>query len=99
VVGSEADEGILQVHAANVYDNLPDEEVVRRDGRLYFVQVRCYIPRAEAERLCVVFGVLVEKLRSTIHRILEGGFDELCKVCSRITCATTWNCFLSPIYN
>jgi hypothetical protein len=68
---------ILQVHAANVYDNLPDEEVVRRDGRLYFVQVRCYIPRAEAERLCVVFGVAVEKLRSTIHRILEGGFEEL----------------------
>jgi len=68
---------ILQVHATNVYDNLPDEEVVRRDGRLYFVQVRSYIPRAEAERIGVVFGVPVEKLRSTIHRILEGGFEDL----------------------
>ncbi len=35
---------ILQVHLTNVYDNLPDEEVVRRDGKLYFVQVRAYVP-------------------------------------------------------
>lgn len=68
---------ILQVHAANVYDNLPDEEVVRRDGRLYFVQVRSYIPRVEAERLCVVFGVPIEKLRSTTYRIMEGALEEL----------------------
>ena len=37
---------ILQVHLTNVYDNLPDEEVVRRDGKLYFVQVRAYVPTA-----------------------------------------------------
>ncbi len=35
---------ILQVHSTNLYDNLPDEEVVRRDGKIYFVQVRAYIP-------------------------------------------------------
>ncbi len=35
---------IMQVHSTNVYDNLPDEEVVRRDGKLYFVQVRAYLP-------------------------------------------------------
>ena len=29
-----------------MYDNLPDEEVVRRDGKLYFVQVRAYVPDA-----------------------------------------------------
>jgi len=67
---------ILQVHSTNVYDNLPDEEVVRRDGRLYFVQVRSYIPRAEAERIAVVFGVKVEKLRASMHRILQGGFED-----------------------
>jgi hypothetical protein len=33
---------IMQVHTTNVYDNLPDEEVVRRDGKLYFVQVRAW---------------------------------------------------------
>src|SRR5580698_9430544 len=27
---------ILQVHSTNVFDNLPDEEIARRDGKLYF---------------------------------------------------------------
>ncbi len=43
---------IMQVHSTNVYDNLPDEEVVRRDGNLYFVQVRAYVPMADVARLC-----------------------------------------------
>ncbi len=38
---------ILHIHLTNVYDNLPDEEIARRDGRLYAVQVRAYIPSAE----------------------------------------------------
>ena len=42
---------IMQVHSTNVYDNLPDEEVVRRDGKLYFVQVRAYVPMADVVRL------------------------------------------------
>ena len=42
---------IMQVHSTNVYDNLPDEEVVRRDGKLYFVQVRAYLPMADVVRL------------------------------------------------
>jgi hypothetical protein len=68
---------ILQVHSTNVYDNLPDEEVIRRDGRLYFVQVRAYIPMTEVARLAAEFDLPVLKVRPMINRILEGGFDDL----------------------
>jgi hypothetical protein len=68
---------ILQVHSTNVYDNLPDEEVIRRDGHLYFVQVRAYIPMAEVARLAKEFELAPDKVRPMIHRILAGGFDDL----------------------
>jgi hypothetical protein len=68
---------ILQVHSTNVYDNLPDEEVIRRDGCLYFVQVRAYIPMTEVARLAAEFDIPVPKVRPMINRILEGGFDDL----------------------
>ena len=68
---------IMQVHATNVYDNLPDEEVLRRDGRLYFVQVRAYISVAEVARIGTEFGVPAEKFRYAVRRILEGGFDHI----------------------
>ena len=48
---------IMQVHSTNVYDNLPDEEVVRRDGKLYFVQVRAYLPMADVVRLSTEFEI------------------------------------------
>ncbi len=68
---------ILQVHLTNVYDNLPDEEIVRKDNKLYFVQVRAFIPMTEAVRLSTVYDVPVEKLRSAVQRLLEGGLDHL----------------------
>lgn len=68
---------ILQVHSTNVYDNLPDEEIARRDGKMYFVQARAYLPLTEAVRLSTVFDTPVEKLRNCVQRLLEGGFDHL----------------------
>jgi hypothetical protein len=68
---------ILQVHSTNVYDNLPDEEVIRRDGHIYFVQVRAYLPMTEVARLAAEFDLAVLKVRPMINRILEGGFDDL----------------------
>src|SRR5206468_2794779 len=35
---------ILYVHLTNVYDNLPVDELVRRDGQLYLVETRAYLP-------------------------------------------------------
>jgi len=66
---------IMQVHSTNVYDNLPDEEVVRRDGKLYFVQVRSYLPMAAVHHLCESYGIAPAHLRDAVYRLLEGHFE------------------------
>ena len=68
---------VMQVHSTNVYDNLPDEEVVRRDGKLYFVQVRAYIPTSEVGRIAGMYDIPAEKMRHYIDRLLEGHLEEL----------------------
>jgi hypothetical protein len=68
---------ILHVHLTNVYDNLPDEEVVRRDGRIYFVQVRAFLPMADAMRISAAFDIPADKMRDTIGRLIERGADIL----------------------
>jgi len=68
---------ILHIHLTNVYDNLPDEELARRDGRLYLVQVRAYLCSNEAERIGKEFRLAVADLRRTVARLLEIGPDFL----------------------
>src|SRR5215470_1287903 len=68
---------ILHIHLTNVYHNLPDEEFARRDGRLYGVQVRAYVPASEARRISVDFQIAVADVPRTVHRLLEGGPDYL----------------------
>jgi hypothetical protein len=64
---------VLHVHLTNVYGNLPDELAARRDGRLYLVQVRAYLPMAEAARIGAAAGVPVAELGRTVGRLLESG--------------------------
>lgn len=64
---------ILHIHLTNVYDNLPDEEIVRRDGRIYWLQVRAYLPVAEAAPIAAECGVPVSDLPNLIRRLLEIG--------------------------
>ncbi|HUJ40068.1 MAG TPA: hypothetical protein VLW54_05950 [Candidatus Acidoferrales bacterium] len=64
---------ILHIHMTNVYDNLPDEEMARRDGRLYLVEARAYLPDAEAERIAKEFGMPARDLPRCIERLLEAG--------------------------
>jgi len=66
---------VLHVHLTNVYDNLPSDELVRRDGRLYAVQVRSYLPVAEAHRIAQAFALPVGEIARTVSRLLEGGPD------------------------
>lgn len=66
---------ILHIHLTNVYDNLPDEELTRRDGRLYLVQVRGYLPLADVQRFSKDFSVPAADLRRTVSRLLEIGPD------------------------
>jgi len=67
---------VMQVHLTNVYDNLPDEEVVRRDGKLYFVQVRAYVSRLEAERLGEKYDIPVEFFQGRVLSMIDEGFGD-----------------------
>jgi len=68
---------ILHIHLTNVYDNLPDEEFARRDGRLYAVQVRAHILPADARRISKDIDIPVAEIPQTVNRLLEGGADYL----------------------
>jgi hypothetical protein len=56
-----------------VYDNLPFDDLVRRDGKLYLVEVRAYLSAAAVERLTNEFGIAATDLKSAMARLLEGG--------------------------
>ena len=68
---------ILHIHLTNVYDNLPDEEFTRRDGKLYAVQVRAYVPGPDAQRISEQLQMPAANIPRTVHRLLEGGPDYL----------------------
>lgn len=63
---------VLHVHSNNMYDNLPDEEVVRRDGRLYWVYVRSYVPMNDAVRIAATYDMTIEQIQPTVERLLDG---------------------------
>ena len=64
---------VLHIHLANVYDNLPDEELAMRDGRLYLVEVRAYLPEADATAISYEFDLPQETIRRCVERLLEAG--------------------------
>jgi hypothetical protein len=68
---------IVYAHSANMYDNLPDEEFLCRDQRFYLVQVRTYLPKADALRISAAFDVPMYRMRLVISRMLEGSPDYL----------------------
>ena len=64
---------VLYVHLTNVYDNLPFDDLIRRDGKLYLVEVRAYLSAAAVERLSNDFGIAKADLKGAMQRLLEGG--------------------------
>jgi hypothetical protein len=64
---------VLHIHLTNVYDNLPDEEFARRDGRLHLVQTRAYVAAEEAARICKMRDVPISQFNTTIRQLLESG--------------------------
>ncbi|HYS19261.1 MAG TPA: hypothetical protein VET45_20215 [Candidatus Binatia bacterium] len=66
---------ILYVHLTNVYDNLPVDELVRRDGQLYLLETRAYLPAAAAAAVARTSGVGPSEQRATVARLLETGPD------------------------
>jgi hypothetical protein len=66
---------ILHIHLTNVYDNLPDEEILRRDGQLYLVQVRSYLPQDPAKQIGGKFGLSPGEIKAMVGRLLTVGPD------------------------
>jgi len=64
---------VLSIHLTNVYDNLPTDEIVVRDGKLYFVEVRSYVPAAAAARIAHSFDIPASEFVRTANRLLEVG--------------------------
>ena len=67
----------LYVHVANVYDNLPFDELVRRDGRLYVVETRPYVSAETARHLAAEFGVTRTEVPGLVRRLLDAGPEAL----------------------
>jgi hypothetical protein len=66
---------ILHIHLTNVYDNLPDEQLVRRDGRLYWLHVRAYLPAPTAARIAGECAVPISEVPKTVKRLLAIGAE------------------------
>jgi hypothetical protein len=64
---------VLSIHLTNVYDNLPTDEIVVRDGKLYYVEARAYVPTTAAAYLCETLGIPLSDLPRTVTRLLEVG--------------------------
>lgn len=64
---------ILYIHSTNTYDNLPDEEVVWRGNRIYWIWARAYLTREDAARIAGLCGVPVSEFEKVIHRLLDVG--------------------------
>jgi hypothetical protein len=64
---------VLSIHLTNVYDNLPADEVTRRDGHLYLVEVRPYLPGARAAHISEKFGIPPHELPGALERLLDAG--------------------------
>ncbi|HEV8674014.1 MAG TPA: class I SAM-dependent methyltransferase [Methylomirabilota bacterium] len=66
---------ILAVHLSNLYDNLPTDEVARRDGRLYLVEGRAYVEDEAAAAVAERYGLPADGLRRQIELLLRIGPD------------------------
>ena len=64
---------VMYVHLTNVYDNLPFDELVRRDGRHYIVETRGYLPGPAADGLCAAFGLSRAELPRVVERMFAEG--------------------------
>ncbi len=71
---------VMLITLSNVYDNLPTDELVLRDGKLFFIEVRAYVPTAEVARICAKYGIPREAFERSVQKLLQDGpesFDSL----------------------
>ena len=64
---------VLLITLSNVYDNLPTDELVLRDGKLFFVEVRAYIPTPEVLRIAEKYRIGPADFEREVLRLLDEG--------------------------
>ena len=64
---------VLYVHLTNVYDNLPTDDAVLRDGRIYLIEVRSYLDQADVDDLCRDYALDAETFPDAVRSLLERG--------------------------
>ncbi|MGH7265536.1 MAG: hypothetical protein ACREMB_11885, partial [Candidatus Rokuibacteriota bacterium] len=68
---------VLYVHLTNVYDNLPHDELVRRDGRLHVVEARGYVTEDDVARIARAGDVAPAEVGPAVERLLRIGPEAL----------------------
>ena len=85
---------IMFVHLTNVYDNLTFDEIARRDGQVYIVEVRPYMNAPAAAQLMADFSLTPDGLREAIKRLLEFGPESVGNLERGMV---FWNCVWNAI--
>jgi hypothetical protein len=67
------------VYISNVYDNLPSDEVARIGGRIHQVEVRAFLPGADASRIAQQFSAPPERIGELADKLLRLGPELLCE--------------------
>ena len=71
---------VLFIHSSNLYDNLPTDEIVRRNGKLYDLRARAYLPAAGGRGHLRGASDRAHRFPTTIGRFLRIGpeyFDDV----------------------
>jgi hypothetical protein len=64
---------VMLITLSNVYDNLPTDDLVLRDGKLFFVEVRAYVAATEVTRICEKYRIAPARFEASVQRLLELG--------------------------
>ena len=64
---------VLYIHLTNVYDNLPTDDAVLRDGRIYLIEIRSYLKADDVEELCRTYGFRTDTFAETVRELLDVG--------------------------
>ncbi len=71
------------VYLSNVYDTLPGDEIARIGGRPYLVEVRAYLPGADARRIARTCSAPAARLPDLVGKLLRLGPELLCEAFPR----------------
>jgi hypothetical protein len=71
------------VYISNVYDNLPSDEVARIGGHIYQVEVRAFLPGADAARIAQRFAAPPERVGELADKLLRLGPELLSEALPR----------------